>query len=78
MKNTETEPGLLEKVRGFGVAAATIYVIFIATFTYFRSPKLGFVDVAVLMSKYPPAIQAREKIQAQTEEWRKSVGTLEV
>lgn len=48
-----------------------------ATFTFIKIPKVGYIETPVLMEKYPPAQKAREEINKRTEEWRKNIQTLE-
>ena len=78
MKNSN-----LEKRAGFGksailmVIAIAIYAAVMATISFMKLPKLGYVDSSVLLQKYPRAIEARENIKKKTEEWQKNVRTLE-
>ena len=78
LKPSERSPyTLFDAVTRIIAVGLALYFAVISTLTYYRVPKLGYVDLGVLLEKYGPAIEAKEKIKQQTEEWRKNINTLE-
>lgn len=59
------------------VTTIAIYGAVIGTVNFIRSPKIGYINTNVLLEKYKGAIEAREKIKKQTEEWQNNIRTLE-
>lgn len=59
------------------VAMVAIYAALMATISFIRSPKIGYVNSSVLLEKYKGAIEARAKIKKQTGEWQEKIRTLE-
>lgn len=54
-----------------------IIAIVILILSYLNSPKVVYIDSAVLMDKYLGAIEAKEKIDLEQEEWKNNILTLE-
>jgi outer membrane protein len=78
-KNTQAEQKFrLEWWLMGGIAILTIYAAVVAaTLTFFRSPKIGYVDSATLLQQYKGAAAAKGKLDKELEEWQKNVKTLE-
>ncbi len=53
------------------------YAAVLGTISFFDIPKIGYVDSSILLEKYQGAIDAREKIKKQTDEWQDNINTLE-
>lgn len=60
------------------IVIIAIYAAVISTINLIISPKIGYVNSNTLLVKYKGAIEAREKIKEQTEEWQKNIRTLEI
>jgi outer membrane protein len=61
-----------------GVSAVLIlYAATIATITFLKTPKIGYIESSVMMEKYQGAQKAREEINTKSEEWKKNIQTME-
>ncbi len=56
----------------------SIYAATIATISFINKPKIGYVDSSILLEKYHGAIEAREKLKKQTDEWQNNIKTLDL
>lgn len=64
----------------WGIGITTVVVIYaavIATLNFLNTPRIGYVNSAILLEKYPGAIAARDSLNAQLEKWNRNVKTLE-
>ena len=55
----------------------SILAVIIAIALYFKIPKIGYIDSAILMQQYRGAIQASELFNEEKEEWENNIITLE-
>ena len=63
-------------ILGF-VALVAAYAAIIATVTFRRVPRVGYVNTTVLLEKYQGFHSAREQLRKETDEAKKNVKTLE-
>jgi outer membrane protein len=59
------------------LAVVAVYAAVLATINFVKSPKIGYVNSAILMEKYKGLLEVREKIRKETEEGQKNIKTLE-
>jgi outer membrane protein len=48
-----------------------------ATIDKISTPKIGYIDSSILLQKYDGAVEARQKLEKETSEWRENIQTLE-
>ena len=59
------------------IAIVTVYAAVIATVKLFETPRIGFVNTAIMLEKYAGAIEAREKLNTEGDKWQVNIKTLE-
>ncbi|MBI5216821.1 MAG: OmpH family outer membrane protein [Ignavibacteriae bacterium] len=59
------------------VVALVAYTAVMTTMEFRKTTKVGYINTASLMEKYPAALKAREELNKKTEEWKKNLQTLE-
>ena len=58
-------------------AVVALYTASMSTFNFLRTQKVGYINNAILMEKYPGALKARDQLNKKTDEWKKNIQSLE-